>query len=242
MSDPNQIHYKRVRVKFSKYGPVKYVGHLDMMRFFQKAIRRSGLNIRYSEGYSPHQIMSFASPLSVGAESDAEYFDMDMITTPEPEEALQKLNAQCVPGIRVLSYIKLPENAPKAMAAVYASDYEIKLPGKTMTYAGDMNALSEKITEYLARSEIIITKASKKGDRQINIRPLIMKLEPVLPNILFARIRSGSESNLNVKVLAESFAGFCGIYSEDLLFSYTRKEVYYVKDTIDGKRLAPLDR
>ena len=55
----------KVRVKFAKYGCMKFIGHLDVMRFFQKAIRRAGIDVAYSTGYSPHQIMSFASPLGL---------------------------------------------------------------------------------------------------------------------------------------------------------------------------------
>ena len=66
----------KVRVKFSKYGPVKFIGHLDVMRYFQKAIRRADIDILYSEGYSPHQIMSFASPLGLGITSEGEYMDI----------------------------------------------------------------------------------------------------------------------------------------------------------------------
>ena len=55
---------------------MKFIGHLDMMRYFQKAVRRAKIDIRYSEGYSPHQIMSFAAPLGVGITSDGEYFDI----------------------------------------------------------------------------------------------------------------------------------------------------------------------
>lgn len=51
----------KIRIKFRKYGTMKFIGHLDVMRYFQKAIRRSEVNIRYSEGFSPHQIMSFAA-------------------------------------------------------------------------------------------------------------------------------------------------------------------------------------
>ena len=62
----------KVRVKFEKTGPMKYIGHLDMMRFFQKAIRRAGIDVAYSEGFSPHMIMSFAYPLGVGMTSSGE--------------------------------------------------------------------------------------------------------------------------------------------------------------------------
>ena len=77
----------KVRIKFSKEGPVKFVGHLDTMRYFQKAIRRANLPVAFSGGYSPHMIMSFAAPLGVGTESLGEYFDLELAeTVPTSEE------------------------------------------------------------------------------------------------------------------------------------------------------------
>ena len=82
----------KVRVKFSKYGIMKFIGHLDVMRYFQKAIRRSGIDIAYSEGLSPHMIMSFAAPLGVGLTSDAEYMDIEIRTPISSAEAIRALN------------------------------------------------------------------------------------------------------------------------------------------------------
>lgn len=59
-----EVFVLNIRIKFQKYGVMKFIGHLDMMRYFQKAIRRAGIDIAYSGGYSPHQIMSFAAPLA----------------------------------------------------------------------------------------------------------------------------------------------------------------------------------
>ena len=59
-----------IRIKFKKYGVMKFIGHLDIMRYFQKSMRRAHIDIAYSEGFSPHQIMSFAAPLGVGLESE----------------------------------------------------------------------------------------------------------------------------------------------------------------------------
>ena len=67
----------KVRIKFTKTGAMKFVGHLDTMRYFQKAIRRAELPVAFSGGYSPHMIMSFAAPLGVGTTSLGEYFDME---------------------------------------------------------------------------------------------------------------------------------------------------------------------
>ncbi len=77
-----------IRVKFRKYGPMKFIGHLDMMRYFQKAIRRAGIDIAYSGGYSPHQIMSFAAPLGVGATSGGEYFDIEASSTHSSRDSI----------------------------------------------------------------------------------------------------------------------------------------------------------
>ena len=60
----------KIRIKFRKYGVMRFIGHLDIMRYFQKAMRRAEIDICYSEGFSPHQIMSFAAPLGVGITSD----------------------------------------------------------------------------------------------------------------------------------------------------------------------------
>ena len=65
------------RIRFAKYGVVKFIGHLDVMRYFQKVIRRSELPVCYSKGFNPHQIMSFAQPLGVGITSDGEFMEVD---------------------------------------------------------------------------------------------------------------------------------------------------------------------
>ena len=64
-----EVSALKIRIKFAKEGTMKFIGHLDIMRYFQKVMRRADVDIRYSEGFSPHQIMSFAAPLGVGLES-----------------------------------------------------------------------------------------------------------------------------------------------------------------------------
>ena len=62
----------KARIKFAKWGAMRFIGHLDVMRYFQKALRRADIDVAYSEGFSPHQIMSFAAPLGVGLTSNGE--------------------------------------------------------------------------------------------------------------------------------------------------------------------------
>ena len=100
----------KIRIRFAKYGVMKFVGHLDMMRYFQKAIRRAGIDIAYTAGFSPHQIMSFAAPLGVGLTSDSEYVDIEVNSTGSSKEAVSALNAVMADGVEVKSYRKLPDD------------------------------------------------------------------------------------------------------------------------------------
>ena len=108
----------KLRIKFKKYGPIRFIGHLDVMRYFQKAIRRAGLDVAYTKGFSPHQIMSFASPLGVGLESNGEYMDIEVHSLISCQDVMEKLNSVSAPGIEVVSVKILPEDAGNAMASV----------------------------------------------------------------------------------------------------------------------------
>lgn len=68
----------KVRIKFAKYGSMKFIGHLDLMRYFQKVFRMSGIDVKLSQGYSKHQIMSFASPLGIGMTTEGDYMDVEL--------------------------------------------------------------------------------------------------------------------------------------------------------------------
>ena len=122
----------KVRIKFSKEGPMKFVGHLDTMRYFQKALRRAELPVAFSGGYSPHMIMSFAVPLGVGMESLGDYFDLEMAEDMPTAEIASRLEEQMAEGMHILSVRKVEDGkAGKAMALVAAADYLVEFrPGR----------------------------------------------------------------------------------------------------------------
>ena len=91
----------KIRIKFRKTGIMKFIGHLDVMRYFQKAIRRADVEICYSGGFSPHQIMSFAAPLGVGITSNGEYVDIEVHSTGTTAEMLERLNAVMAEGLEI---------------------------------------------------------------------------------------------------------------------------------------------
>ena len=95
----------KLRIKFRKYGPIRFIGHLDVMRFFQKAIRRAQIDIAYTGGFSPHQVISFAQPLGVGVESESEYFDMELEREDDLQAMKERLNASMTDGIVVKAIV-----------------------------------------------------------------------------------------------------------------------------------------
>ena len=108
----------KVRIKFTKHGAMKFIGHLDIMRYFQKAMRRADVDIKYSEGFSPHQVMSFAAPLGVGLTSNGEYMDIEVNSMKDSKTMVSQLNEVMVEGIEVLSCRRLEDTAKNAMSMV----------------------------------------------------------------------------------------------------------------------------
>lgn len=92
LQDLKEVSVLKIRIKFTKTGPVRYIGHLDVMRYFQKLNRRAGLDVKYTTGFSPHQIMSFAAPLGVGLESFGEYVDIEVNSSLSTSESIAALN------------------------------------------------------------------------------------------------------------------------------------------------------
>ncbi len=102
----------KVRIKFSKHGALKYIGHLDIMRYFQKVFRRADIDIAYTEGFSPHQVMSFAAPLGVGLESEGEYMDVELNSLVDTEDVRKRMNEHMAEGMEVLWYCRRSRAAP----------------------------------------------------------------------------------------------------------------------------------
>ena len=104
-----EVSVLKARIKFRKYGIMRFIGHLDVMRFFQKAMRRANIPIAFTGGYSPHMIMSFAQPLGVGLTSDGEYLDIELTESISSEDAVRQLNEVSVEGIEILSFVQISD-------------------------------------------------------------------------------------------------------------------------------------
>lgn len=225
----------KIRIKFRKYGVMKFIGHLDMMRYFQKCMRRANIDIAYSEGYSPHQIMSFAAPLGVGLTSDGEYLDIEVHDTRSCAASIEALNAVMVEGVEVTSYRKLSDNEKNAMSIVAAADYEI-------TYKNAEDAIPiEELLEHKQhffedRTEVMITKKTKKSEKEMDLKQLVYGFEirekEGLP-VFYFDVCTGSTDNLKPELVLEAFYQFMGKEYVASAFQIHRIDVY--GKTPDGK-------
>lgn len=219
----------KIRIKFRKYGVMKFIGHLDIMRYFQKAMRRGGIDIAYSEGFSPHQIMSFAAPLGVGIVSDGEYLDIEVNSTRSSAESVSLLNQAMVEGVDVVSYIKLPEHAKTAMSIVAAADYYIyyKEPSEqTLT----LEELQEKVHAFYEEpEEILITKKTKKSEKVMDLKQLIYDFKVVeregVP-CFYMKVCTGSTDNVKPELVLEAFYQFIGQEYPGMALQIHRIDVY----------------
>lgn len=158
--------------------------------------------MEYSAGYNPHQKMSFAQPLGVGILSCGEYLDAEVADGQDPEEICRRLNRVCGSGFTVLSVHVLQENAKKAMAALQFASYDIDvsafLSGESRESAERI--LGQALSALLSEKQVIVTKKTKSGEKEADIRPQIRSLKPV-GQMIRTTVTAGSDNNLKPDTL-----------------------------------------
>lgn len=231
----------KIRIKFRKWGVMKFIGHLDMMRYFQKAVRRANIDIKYSEGYSPHQIMSFAAPLGVGITSDGEYFDIEVESTRSSKESIEAFNATMVDGVEVISYVKLPDHAKTAMSIVAAADYQLsykegyEIPYNTAKWREVI------MREFVEAESFNIIKKTKKSEREVDLKPLVYEIrvdEVDGASVFFLKVSTGSVDNIKPELVLASLYERCHLIYDENAIQIHRCEVY-ARD--EQEQLIPLD-
>lgn len=239
-----------IRIRFIRGEAVKFISHLDLMKVFERAIRRSGLPILYSKGFNPHPHMVFGLPLAVGMTSECEHADFELDDDIKPEEFMQKLNDSLPDGISVTA-AAVNTSKKNIMASIRRADYILEVfTDDELDYgkaAGCLEAM-------LKRDSIIVGKESRDRNGQTTvkkteIRPLILNaaLEELktVPSgyerfgaafLLKAELKAGSEANLNPGLLVKALEEQWGVPAAAVRMH--RKAVY--ADT--GKGMAdPMD-
>lgn len=215
----------KIRIRFAKQGMMKFIGHLDMVRYFQKVMRRANVDIVYSEGFSPHQKMSFAAPLSVGVISKGEYFDIEVNSTENSKIMLECLNEQNVEGVEILSYKLLPEGAKNAMSIVAGADYFVYL---------DIFS-KDTIDKFYYQQAINVLKKTKRSEKIVDIKPMIYELQ-YKENGIFMKVAQGSAANLKPDLVVKALSEFADVSLPEFI-QYERLDMY----CMENNKLISLD-
>ena len=153
-----------LRLKFSKVGRLQYVSHLDLVRTMNKIIVRSDLPLYYTEGFNPKPKMVFAAPLSIGAESRAEYMDLRLRDRIDPKEAMDRINRNMTSEMQI-SEAYYPDTPLTDMKWL---SYTL-----TVFTAGVSDELAAKCEQILCGDTLCVLKKTKSGEATVDIRPLI---------------------------------------------------------------------
>ena len=186
----------RFRIVFEKAAGMRFTSHLDLMRTWERSLRRSELPLAFTQGHHPHLKMSFGPPLPLGYRSRAEVFDLEFSRPPAIDLA-ERLNAVLPDGLRVLAYRPILFKIPSLMSELEGASYRVRFPAAYLAEAGVapenlMASLQTRIPELLSREHLVVRRKSEEKAREFDARPSIVALEACIeetPVALDAHIR-----------------------------------------------------
>ena len=216
------------RILFEKTGNAIYISHLDLMRLFQRAFKRAGLNLKHTQGFSPRAMVSIALPLSLGSGSLCEILDFELVGQEELtcEEIKAKLNRALPGGVRVRECYE----SDRKIKHLTHLDVAIFLEYDNGIPAG----AAEAIEELLSRESLIVTKRGKNGPTEQDIIPMMSGLQMVRDNDWMLRINvriCAQNPSLNPQQIITAIENELSEYKPDFAF-YHRLETIADDGTI----------
>jgi len=214
---------QKYRLKFCKKGPVRFIGHLDLQSLFAMAIKRANLPVAYSEGFNPHQLISFALPLSLGYYSNAEYVDITMAKALDTRELVEKLNENMPEGIKIFAAKMVGEDEKSSAASIAACDYKVTLPDdKPISY--------DIAVEFIKQKSIIVSKKTKSTVADTDIKPDIYSFMPVTEGSLLKelsmRISAGPKRSIRADLLMKALYSFADLPYPEFELKFCREEMH----------------
>lgn len=237
-----------MRSRFYKKGDMVFISHLDLIRVFERAVRRAGIPVAYTQGFNPHPIMAFATALGIGVASEGEYIDIQLSDDMDSELFMSRLNSVLPDGLEIIKSKKISDKAKSLMSIVCSSIYLVKLKTKRLLNETDVKQYIEDLLD----REVIIERKQRKQKRgqrkkkpefrEINIRPLIRDIELFLLNeyeiLLKMHLAAGSRGNLKPEVVVDKLHELAGLPIEEYETRIKRLDLFADRE---GKFMTLLD-
>ena len=227
------------RMKFIKGEQVKYISHLDLQRTFQRALRRAGINITYSQGFNPHPRISFAMALSVGMTSEGEYLDVELNDWYDESELVIKLNDVLPKGLQVIECFLSNEKHPSLMSTIRMGLYRVQI---NIENPPDPLRMEERISKFLLQEKIQIKRTNKRGkivEKDIRSLIYVVALEKVEENSIFIKLKlaTGSQNNVKPELVVDQLIHFNGIPLYLDLMKIHRVDLFA---QVEGEYISPM--
>jgi radical SAM-linked protein len=177
---------QRLRLWFAVEGDKRFLSHHDMMRLWERALRRAGLPLRLSQGYNPRPRMSLTEPRSVGIASEAEILEFELADWVNPDAVLERLRGQMPRGIRVES-LDLVRPTEKARPATVVYVARLQDPPAD---------LADRVRALLARREAPVVRHRPKGDKPLDARRFIQAIETPAPGEVRLTLTTGPDGTV----------------------------------------------
>jgi radical SAM-linked protein len=166
---------QRIRIRYAKRGPLRFSSHRDFARAFERALRRAAVPIAFSQGFTPHPKISYASAAPTGTASEAEYLEIGLQARVDPTQVRAGLDAALTPGLDVLDAVEA--RAPGSLAdRIDASRWRVELPGV------EPDGLRHAVTAFTAAPEVMVERLTKQGRRSVDTRMAVVKIDVVRPD------------------------------------------------------------
>lgn len=160
---------QRIRIRYAKRGPLRFTSHRDFARAFERALRRAAVPMAYSQGFTPHPKISYASAAPTGVASEAEYVEIGLQASVEPGELARALDAALSPGLDVLDAVEAA--GPVSLAdRIDASWWRIELPGVAP------GVLRHAVAAFEAAREVLVERMTKQGRRTFDARGAVVRI------------------------------------------------------------------
>ena len=209
-----------LRATFKKGEALRYTGHLDILRTFVRGMRRAQIPFKYSEGFNPHAVMSFALPLGVGTTSECEIVEIQMKEQMPADEFIKAVNEKMPPqSIEVISAQYSDAKTPVIVKAEYVIEYESETD---LNYA--------EIEEALSGKEILIEKKSKRQMKEINLSDHIFESKVIKKSdksfTLYATVSAGNTFNIKPQLLTDGLKSVCPSFNPILVLPNRKKFIF----------------
>lgn len=162
---------QRLRLVFTRGSEVQYISHLDMMRMWERALRRARVPLAYSHGFNPQPRIALAAPLPVGVTSEGELMDVFLVKSISRREFLERVEPQLPAGVRVLEIDEVSVNEPSLQSRVRFADYQVTLRSNLTR-----DAVEDRIRRLLSAKEVFRERRRDTRVRRYDLRPLVKSL------------------------------------------------------------------